>query len=147
MDESYEIAFAWSQALASNTDLAAFCVERFGRAPSVQLGFDAVEKHGEPHTPYVLVVPMSDKGGFEVEQAHSVVLLVLGLEDEEVVQDSSGAAIVRGFQSLRLFDSMALAVLEQTQFPPSAWEAESSRPGEALFEKHAFYQVNQDRTI
>lgn len=147
MQESYDIAEVWAKALASNTDLAAFCLERFNSKHTVQLGFDPVEKLGEPDTPFILVIPMTDKGGFEVEQAHSVVLLVLGLDDEDTINDPSGAKIVRGFQSLRLFESAALEVLGQTNFPPMAWEGESSRPGEAYFERHTFYQVIQDRTI
>lgn len=147
MEESYDIAFAWAQALASNTDLSAFCVERFGKAQSVVLGFDPVERRGEPDVPFVLVIPMKDKGGFEEEQSQSVVLVVLGLDDDQTLQDASGAAIVRGFASLSLFESAARAVLRETDFPPSGWEGESSRPGEAYFERHVFYHVNQDRTI
>lgn len=147
MDESYDIAFAWAKALASNTDLAAFCVQRFGKAQSVVLGFDPVEQRGEPDVPFLLVIPMTDRGGFEAEQAHSTVLVVLGLDDAETVQDASGAQIVRGFESLKLFETAARAVLGATDFPPSVWEAESSRPGESYFERHTFYQVIQDRTI
>lgn len=147
MDESYEVAFAWAQALASNTDLAAFCVERFGKAQSVVLGFDPVEKRGEPDVPFLLVIPMTDKGGFEAKQGQSTVLVVHGLEDAQTLADDSGAAIVRGFQSISLFEAVVRAVLRETDFPPSAWEGESSRPGEAYFERHTFYQVIQDRTI
>lgn len=147
MQEAYEIAEVWAKALASNTDLAAFCEERFGKAASVILGFDPVERRGEPDVPFALVIPMKDKGGFEEEQSQSVVLVVLGLDDDQTEQDDSGATIVRGFRSLSMFEAAARAVLRETEFPPSAWEAETSRPGEAYFERHIFFHVIQDRTI
>jgi hypothetical protein len=146
MDESYDIAHSWLEALSSSLALANFCQDNFGKAPTIWLGYPMTDKPGQQIAPYVVVIPVKDSGGFEVAASVSTVLVGLGLVDKET--EAVGDAVEhRGYKTARLFEKAVLEVLGATAFPPSSWDGETAQPGHGYFERQTFYEIEQARTI
>ncbi|MDD4950925.1 MAG: hypothetical protein PHV85_00095 [Desulfovibrionaceae bacterium] len=147
MTDAVEIALAWYEALRGSVDLAAWSLEQFGADPAVHLGFDAFDKPGRPHLPFVALVPVKDSDGLELAAGSHVILACMGCEDAEVVEDADLAKRHRGYQTLAAFEHLVLGALADTDWPPSSWECESSQPGKGYFERHAMIQVSTPNTI
>ena len=147
MQDSYDIANSWLEALASSVPLAAFCQERFNKNPTVVLGERPGEKHGEDEAPFVLIIPVHDKGGYESDQSQSTALVVLGLKDRETVSVGAYGTRERGYESQGLFEGVVLACLADTDFPPSHWEGQTAQPSPWYFERYTFLEIIQTRTI
>jgi len=148
MPESYDIALAWSTALSGSPDIAAYCQNLFGKRAHVTLGAPYTDTLNEKDAPYIIVLPAKDEGGFEAQLAVSTVAVVLGIHCQETQPIDQGEDLeILGYRLLRGFEQTVVSVLAQTEFAPSTWEGETSRPGRALFERAVFYEIEQHRTI
>ncbi|WP_027176065.1 hypothetical protein [Desulfovibrio aminophilus] len=150
--EAQTVAEAWFEALLSGVALNAFCLERFGREPSIQLGTDPFNLQGEPDAPFVVVVPMQTKDGPDLSAAEGErieyrLMLALGLEDGAVESVGGRGRVFRGYRSAAEFEARALQVLMDSAYRPAVWESETAQPGENYFERHVFITVTAENTI
>ncbi|GAB6125028.1 hypothetical protein [Humidesulfovibrio idahonensis] len=146
MQESYDIAKIWNQALTADPDLNAFCQNAFHKNLSIFLGAVMEDLPGEQVAPYLALISVEDKGGFETVQAESTVLIFMGIMDKSVTKIGNNT-VIRGPETMNQLEKIVRSALEQTDFPPSRWHATSAQPGPHYFERHCFYIVEQDRTI
>ncbi|MBU1040140.1 MAG: hypothetical protein KKF77_03450 [Proteobacteria bacterium] len=147
MATDYDIADAWAQALEADTELTAFCVSRFGKAPQVMLGVGFGNALGENDTPYIMVIPLRNQDGFEEELAVPEVVLSIGVVDTTSETFGTRGIRARGYKSLDLFEGLILSVLKDTDYAPSRWEGENDQPGEYFFIRHIRYACDIPRTI
>ena len=58
-----QIAKRWRDAIATDTDIEAFCQTKYGRSIKAMLGFDSFDKPTDEDCPYATVVPLKKNEG------------------------------------------------------------------------------------
>lgn len=148
MTKDYDIANAWALALEDDLGLAAFCTQRFGKAPQVMLGVGSGKNPlGEADAPYIMVIPLRNQDGFEEQTARPEIIVSFGLVDTTRETFGTNGTKARGYESIKLFEELVLAVLAATDFAPSRWEGENDQPGKHFFIRHIRYECDIPNTI
>ncbi|WP_243546375.1 hypothetical protein [Pseudodesulfovibrio tunisiensis] len=145
---SLDIAETWYEALLASVAVNEHCQAAFGKLPSMFLDFDKRDKHGAQQVPYIGVIPMADRDGDEIGMGVHSILLVLGIKDDDTVEDAGGRGVrYMGGKTLQRFESVVRSFLASLRYPLSDWQAEKSNPGNGYFEKHIFITVNLPNTL
>jgi len=146
--DSQTIATTWYEALLGAVPVNDFCEAAFGRKPHLFLDFDPRDMEGSQDTPFVGVIPISDRDGQEIENATHVVMVVLGIKDTAKDYDEGKRGVrYRGGRTLKEFEAAVRGYLEGLEYPLSDWQAEKSNPGKGYFERHIFITVNIPNTL
>lgn len=144
---SFDVAQTWYEALRVDTGLVEFCRDRFGELPRFRLGMNPRSKPGHQDCPYVMIVPVRDRDGWEADAGEHGVAVVLGFADDERVTDAEDALRYRGFETAMEFEALVRLRLDATNYPMSAWEGETVVPGNGQFERIMQVTVTVPRTL
>lgn len=148
MPSDYDVANAWAIALEASATLASFCQQRFGKSPKVSLGMDfGNENLTERDAPYLIVIPLRSKGGFEADYDVPSVVISVGVVDQARETFGTHGTRARGYGSLDELEALICTVLDSTEFTPSTWDGENDQLGKHFYTRHILFECVIPRTL
>ena len=148
MDNSFDIGSVWFDAVMASVAVNDFCQEQFGRLPLVQFGEDPRNKVGERDLPYILIEPVGDKDGLEVERTQHELVVSIGVESDGVEEIEGGRGVrCAAYTILRDFERLVHEALSETDYAPATASSGTMRLGHKYFERNTLYVVRQEAAI
>ncbi len=142
---------AWAETLCGDAELRQWAEGLWGAPLNVFLGYDAVREFGREDAPYVVIQPLGDERGPQLEERAVRVGLFLGCAAPAAApepEEDGGPRVLPEVELMeREFAPRVLDALLRVDPPPAACEGETLPPVDGFVEKYVLVSVVAPSTL